>query len=164
MVKYAPQTVVELGTSLGLTTSWIYEGLIPNGELYTLEGDPMILDFAKRKVFTELNALSAKLECIEGNFDATLPDLLNKLEAVDLAYIDGNHTYEATMRYFKMFLPKMSSRGILIFDDIYWSEGMKQAWKEISEHPASQYTVDLFQLGIVFMDPVKVKQHFVLKY
>lgn len=160
--KYHSNSVVELGTNLGLSSAFIAEGLKSGGHLYTLEGDPELIKIAKAVLYQTPSG--AQVEIIEGNFDDKLPELLVTLDKVDLAYIDGNHTYEATKRYFEMFLPKMASKGILIFDDIYWSEGMKQAWSEICAHPASQYTVDLFQLGIVFLDPVKVKQHFVLKY
>ncbi len=161
MVKwYQPATVLELGTSLGVTTNYLWAGLPAGAKLFTLEGDPAILAFAKTNTLPANDNLTTVL----GNFDDTLPTLLDTLPAVDFVYLDGNHTYDATMRYFNWLLPKLSEQAILVFDDIYWSDGMKKAWQEIIKHPCCQYTADLFQLGLVFFTPAKVKQHFVLRY
>lgn len=161
--KYSPEHVIELGTSLGLSTAYLGKAMSPGSSLTTFEGDPAILDVARRNSFSIVSP-DVKLESVLGNFDQTLPEYLNSGAKVDLAYIDGNHTYEATLRYFECLLPRMSVNGILIFDDIYWSEGMKKAWIEIHQDKRTQYTADLFKLGVVFLAPVLVKQHFVLKY
>ena len=158
--KYRPKTVIELGTSLGVTTCYLNAGLDPDANLYSLEGDPVILDFAVENVLPK----SRQLITVLGNFDQTLPALLAEIPKVDFVYLDGNHTYEATKRYFNMLVPYLSENAILVFDDIYWSDGMKKAWVEIVNDTRSQFTVDLFQLGIVFFTPARVKQHFVLLY
>ena len=40
---------------------------------------------------------------------------------------------------------------LFVFDDIYWSSGMKSAWDEISKSPSVKLSLDLFSLGIVFL-------------
>ncbi len=158
--KYQPKTILELGTSLGLTTNYLADALPEEGKLYTLEGDPNILAFASEEIL----ARDKNIVTISGNFDDTLPELLQKLGKIDMIYIDGNHTYEATVRYFKLVLPYLSEKAIVVFDDIYWSEGMLQAWNEVIAHEGTQLSLDLFKLGIVFVEKAKVKQHFILRY
>jgi predicted O-methyltransferase YrrM len=82
------------------------------------------------------------------------------LECVDMAYIDGNHSYEATMRYYHWIKQKCNHNSIIVLDDIYWSDGMKKAWSEIKEDEAVTYTIDTFDLGYVFFDNIMPKQHF----
>jgi len=67
------------------------------------------------------------------------------------------------LEYFHKFLPLASDRCVFVFDDIRWSTGMHEAWKEIINEPKATVTVDLFSFGLVFFNPAQVKQHFVLK-
>jgi len=69
------------------------------------------------------------------------------------------------MNYFKQALEKKNVNSIFVFDDIYWSEEMQQAWKEICAHNEVTLSLDLFYFGIVFFRTEnKEKEHFVLKF
>jgi hypothetical protein len=52
---------------------------------------------------------------------------------------------------------------MLIFDDIYWSEGMKQAWAQIKAHPDVTATVDLYWIGLVFFKTGQAKEDFKIR-
>lgn len=158
---YRPQTMIELGTSLGISSLYLSMGN-PKGKLVTCEGASAVAGVAKKN-FTALQV--ANVEVVTGNFDDTLPDVLAKTASVDLAFIDGNHRAEPTIRYFEQLLEKINYPGIVIFDDIHWSAEMEAAWQQIKEHPAVMLTVDLFFTGIVFFNnDFKVKQHFVIRF
>ena len=91
--------------------------------------------------------------------------MLNKLSQVDFAYIDGNHTKEATINYFNLLLPKCNENTVLIFDDINWSEGMREAWQHIKTHERVKLSIDLFFIGIVlFRKEQKQQEHFVVRF
>ncbi|MBK6643902.1 MAG: class I SAM-dependent methyltransferase [Bacteroidetes bacterium] len=68
----------------------------------------------------------------------------------DFIFIDGNHTYEATMRYFNWILPKVRAKTMIIFDDINWSAGMQQAWLEIQQHPKVTQSLDFYLWELLF--------------
>jgi hypothetical protein len=53
---------------------------------------------------------------------------------------------------------------LLIFDDIYWSEGMKEAWEIIKAHPQVTVTVDLFWIGLVYFKKGQVKEDFLIRF
>lgn len=158
--RFQPKTIVELGTSLGITTLYL---AMPSNDntVYTIEGSPSVSAIA-REGFRKLNRMNIRL--LEGNFDTVLPGLLQELPEVDMAYVDGNHRYEPTMRYFEMFLSKKTEQSFFVFDDIYWSREMTAAWNEIRRHPEVTVSIDLFRLGIVFFRKGIPKQDFVLKY
>jgi predicted O-methyltransferase YrrM len=158
---YQPRTVIELGTSLGLTTAYLATAN-PNAIIVTIEGSDAIHNKAKT-VFQALGIqnIDARL----GNFDSVLPQVLAETGTIDMAYVDGNHRYEPTIRYFQLLLSHAHNDTILIFDDIHWSAEMEKAWKEIQQHPSVRCTVDLFYLGFVFLrDEFKVPQHFVVRF
>ena len=158
---YQPSTIIELGTSLGITTSYLSLAN-ESATVFTLEGAGELCKVAKHN-FETLQLANIKL--IEGNSDYTLPSVLYNLSSVDLAFIDGNHRREPTINYFQWLLPKTNDQSIFIFDDIHWSRGMEQAWNVIREHPSVRCSVDLFFLGIIFFrNEFREKQHFTLRF
>lgn len=158
---YQPQTILELGTSLGLTTAYLANGH-PAAEVVTIEGSQTIAAVAAQN-FATLGLHKIRQEV--GDFDAVLPAVIQQLSSIDLAYVDGNHRYQPTVRYFHQLLPKITNDSILVFDDIHWSQEMEKAWKEIKQHPSVQCTVDIFFLGFVFFRrEFKAKQHFTIRF
>ena len=160
VVKFRPKTILEIGTSIGLGTLYL---AMPDSRnvVYSLEGCPETAKIAKEN-FDILEVKNIKQ--IIGNFDKTLPKLLNETNNLDFVYFDGNHTKEATIKYFEMCLPKINNNTIFVFDDIHWSPGMSQAWNYIKQSQKVKLTVDLFFSGIVFFKKELSKQDFVVKF
>lgn len=160
MYRYKPQQVIELGTSLGIGTAYMASGC-PEASVVTLEGSETIADIA-RETFHECNITN--VEVVVGRFDDTLPGVLQKMGEVDCAFVDGNHTKEATLRYFEQIYPYCKSSSFLIFDDISWSEGMYEAWQTIVSDCRVRISIDLGKKGIVFFREGIEKQHFTIRY
>ncbi|HEX6169662.1 MAG TPA: class I SAM-dependent methyltransferase, partial [Chitinophagaceae bacterium] len=162
MIKYyQPKTILELGTSLGITTSYLSLAK-PGGRLITMEGSMEITDTAKQNFKT---VGLKNVELIEGNFDDSLSSVVCGLSSVDFAFIDGNHRKEPTERYFKELLAKTNNDSILVFDDIHWSSEMEAAWEKIKKDSAVTCSIDLFFIGIVFFrKEFKEKQHFAIRF
>ncbi len=157
--RFNPRSIIELGTCLGVTTLYL-KNAAPGAKVYTLEGCPETAAVA-RETFEKAGLTN--IESLIGNFDDTLPGLINSLYELDFVFVDGNHQKDATLKYFEWCLPKVHENTILIFDDIYWSEGMKQAWNEIKSHPQVTVTIDLFWIGLVFFKPGQAKEDFLIK-
>ena len=158
---YQPRNIIELGTSLGITTAYLSYAN-PNASIRTIEGSSAIAQLAKDN-FDKLKL--SKIKSVVGNFDHQLPDILHHSTTIDLAYIDGNHRLEPTLRYFAQLLTKVDNDSILVFDDIHWSEEMEKAWKKIKAHPSVRCTIDIFFLGFVFFrSEFKEKRHFTIRF
>lgn len=158
---YQPNNIIELGTSLGVTTTY-FSFSNKNAQITTIEGSQSIAQIAKQN-FEKLKCNNIQL--LQGNFDDILPSLLNKTSSIDCIYIDGNHRLEPTLNYFHQSLQKKHNNTILIFDDIHWSKEMEEAWLTIKEHPEVKCTIDIFFLGFVFFKKeFKEKQHFSIRY
>ena len=157
---YAPTSIIELGTSLGISAA--YMGLAaPHTPIISLEGSPDIA-IAAGKNHQQLGLSSITITV--GNFDKTIPQVLEKTEHLSLVFFDGNHTEAATLHYFHAFLAKANEDSIFVFDDIYWSEGMYAAWQQIKQHPQVTLTIDVYQFGICFLKKGKTKEDFTLRY
>lgn len=153
---FNPSKSLELGTSLGLATVALAKPVI--GTITSLEGCPETAAVAHKQLEYFLDSPVA---IVTGNFNKTL-DSLNG-QKYDLIYFDGNHSKAATLTYFKKLLPTVHNDSVWIFDDIYWSSEMTEAWEAIKKHPQVQVTIDCFWLGFVFFRKEQRKEHFKIR-
>lgn len=158
---YKPATIVELGTSFGTTTCYL-SCANEKATVFTIEGSKSIASIAGEN-FSSINQHNIHLE--QGNFEQSFPAVLQKVNTIDLLFIDGNHRKEATLFYFEECLKRSASSSIFIFDDIHWSAEMEDAWEIIKQPSSVTLTIDLFFIGLVFFNPdFKVKQDFVIRF
>ncbi|MEO5946819.1 MAG: class I SAM-dependent methyltransferase [Chitinophagaceae bacterium] len=162
MVKeYKPKQILELGTSLGITTSYLALGNTA-AIVITMEGSEKVAEVA-HKNFEGLELQNISIRT--GNFDHTLPDVINNQPPYDFIFVDGNHRQEPTERYFTELLTRINNNSIMIFDDIHWSKEMEMAWDSIKSHTEVRCTIDLFFIGIVlFRKEFLDKEHFVIRF
>jgi predicted O-methyltransferase YrrM len=182
---FKPKSILELGTSLGLSALHLMKAA-PHAKIVSLEGCPNTFSFAKALIVRHAvlqdagsapgsKAEHETLKRVHGDGEIVL-ELVNlpfdkffsetkANQTYDLIYIDGNHTYEATVKYFHELLKITNENSVLIFDDIYWSPGMTKAWEEIKGHPSVTVSIDLFKMGFIFFRKEnKQKEHFCLRY
>ncbi|MEM7163302.1 MAG: class I SAM-dependent methyltransferase [Bacteroidota bacterium] len=151
------ERILELGTSLGITTSYLAKA---GTEVLSLEGNSAVLDQAK-SVFENLGIGNIRTK--EGNIDQTLYEALNSMAKPDFVFIDANHKKEATIDYFFRLLPICMNNTVLIFDDIHWSEEMNEAWNYIKSNEKVIVSIDLFHFGLVFFRKELSKQDFTIR-
>lgn len=153
---FQPKNSIELGTSFGLSSLYLSQWSSKN-KLTTIEGCPNIAKVAQLN-FEKLKAKN--ITSLVGDFNQHLPTLLKQLKTVDLIYFDGNHTEEATLAYFEQCIPFINNESIFIFDDIYWSIGMTNAWQKIKADKRVKVTVDTYYFGLVFFRKEQPKEDF----
>jgi len=157
---YKPSVLLEMGTSLGISSMY-QASASPESTFLAMEGCATTASFAEEN----LKAIGLKnAQFTVGRFDVVLPGLLSQTRIIDFAFIDGNHTYEATIRYFNELLKHAGNESIYIFHDIHWSSDMEKAWAEIKKHEQVMVTIDLFFMGLVFFRKELSPQHFILRF
>ena len=163
LIRYfRASTIVDLGTSLGLTTAYLAAATrLHGGQVLTFEGCPQTAAMARRS-FEQLGLQNVMV--VVGNIDQTLAPQIAGLARIDFIFFDANHRYEPTIRYFEICLTNRHNDTVFVFDDIHWSDEMERAWAYIRNHPAVSVTVDLFWVGLVFFRHEQPKQDFVLRF
>lgn len=156
-----PQNVLELGTSFGLGSLYLASAMPPEAQMWTLEGCHNTADMA-RQHFAQFAFPNLHLQV--GNIDEHLEPVLAQMPQLDFAFLDANHAYAPTLRYFELCLNKASDEALLIFDDIHWSADMKRAWQQICEDSRIGLSIDLFYFGLAFLRKKQAKQHFRLRF
>jgi predicted O-methyltransferase YrrM len=156
---FQPESILEIGTSLGLATYCISLGN-PKAKIITLEGCPNTMAIAKNQLqlSNSSNVISTGIE-----FGEYLQSQNLKSEIYNLIYLDGMHQKQATLDYFELLLPTISNDSVWIFDAIHQSAEMEDAWEIIKKHPKVTVTIDTFQWGLVFFRYEQPKEHFVIR-
>ena len=147
-------TIVELGTSLGVTTAYM-AAMDSRNKVVTYEGCSEVATIA------EENWKSLGIRNIECRVGEITADMLERdLDKVDVAFIDANHTYTSTLAYFNVLAKKVHAKSVIVVDDIHYNPEMERAWKEICADERVTSTMDLYQMGLVFFDKHYWKRHY----
>lgn len=159
MDYFQPRNIIELGTSLGITTCYLAKA-VKKSHIISIEGNPALAELAQQG-FKKLAIQN--ITCKTGSFETHFTTSLNEFKQVDFILFDGNHRLAPTLQYFEEAIPYINENSVFVFDDIYWSNEMKQAWQKIKENPQVSITIDLFEMGLVFFRKGHTKQHFKLR-
>ncbi len=146
--QFNPARCLELGTSLGLSATYQAAALATTGgtgQLITLEGGTALA----RRAEKHLDRLGLTgVEVVAGPFAETLPAVLQRHRPIDFAFIDGHHDPAAMRAYFEQLAPHFADGAVLVFDDIFWTTGMRHAWLALAEDPRLRQAADLLTVGI----------------
>lgn len=155
IAKHTKRTkMIELGACAGI--SGIYLGSIPTLERFvTIEGSPPLANLATQS-----------LESIESTdvmcalFDDAIDELLrDPNRRFDMAYIDGHHEKVATLHYYNRLLPRLDAGSVVVFDDISWSQDMRDCWTEVLRRPEVVHAVDFGIIGVCIVEPGATGSH-----
>ena len=142
--SFRARTILELGSCVGI--SGCYLASSEHCERFvTVEASPELASLAGANI----RQVSKEAEVVNAFFDDALNEILPALRGgIDLAYIDGHHTYEATLHYFRRLEPHLNEGGLVVFDDIHLSEGMFRAWQVIKGWEGFAYTISAGRFGV----------------
>lgn len=159
-VAYKCHNILELGTSLGITTLYLSQ-TDTAAKIATLEGCPNTANIALE---TLQKAGVDNVKIVTGNIDETLACALSEYSTLDLVFFDANHRKEPTLRYFEMCMKKAGPHTVFVFDDIYHSLEMTEAWEAIRADKRVRVTVDIFYMGFVFFNPDLQKESYKIRF
>jgi len=144
--KNQPKTLLELGTCCGFSAIYMAKAS-PKTVIYTIEGACEIAKLASENI---KKANVKNIIQVIGKFDDVLDQTLERIGQLEFVFIDGHHDKDATLRYFKQIKPYLSKNAIVVFDDISWSEGMKEAWRIIIQDFDINKYDDFEKLGVCY--------------
>jgi len=109
-----PRRILELGTYTAYSTISLAAGLADDGIIFTIENDPELEDIIKKYI------QKAGIEDRVRLYITDALDLLPNLhETWDLIFIDADKVNY--LNYYKMLVPCLSDRGIMLVDNVLWS-------------------------------------------
>ncbi len=140
--------IVELGTSLGITTAYL-ASVGSDVRVTTYEAAKEVIRQAE-KVWSRLKL--ENISVVQGNITESLVSYEPKGQFVDMAFIDANHTGDATLDYFNTLAHFAGADSVYVIDDIHSSPDMESAWHTIQKRNDVTATIDVYSMGLVFFD------------
>ncbi len=156
-----PLNMVELGTSLGLTTAYLAAPCKDN-KVTTFEGSEQTLEIAQLN-WKKLGLNN--IEAVAGNLDNTLLNsrIHASKEPLDFLFMDANHRSEPTLRYFDTLSDQLHEKSIVVVDDIHHSPDMNKAWQALKKREQVTSSIDCYAFGILFFDSHYLKRHYIIR-
>lgn len=139
-------TIIELGTSLGLTTAYLASAG-KQVHVTTYEGSPELAKLAGQN-WQKLGL--DNITCVVGNIDDTL--YKRSHAHVSMAFVDANHKGDAMWRYFEELKKGVGQSSLIVLDDIHADREMLDTWHRICQADGVTATIDLYSMGLVFFD------------
>ena len=154
------KSILELGTSLGIGTMFL-SSVSNCVSVTTIEACKDIIEFTEQNF--KANGIN-NVKFINDIFDKVFDKNSLKGQKFDLFFIDGNHTFDATLKYLQYIEQNLvSDRFIIIFDDINWSKDMYNVWKYIVKTHKDCFMMNFFRSGFLFSNYNLPKGEFYVK-
>lgn len=157
---FGGEQIIELGTSFGISTMYMASA-DPETTVYTIEGCVECAAIAGDN-FHEAGITN--IVQYVGSFDSVLPGLSDKGLKPGLVFIDGNHRKEPVLKYFSILSDMSDENTVLVFDDIYYSAEMTEAWNEIRSSKNVSASIDIFRMGMIFFKSNITRNHYRIRY
>lgn len=153
-----PRTVLEIGTGRGGTLFLLARAAHEQALLVSIDAPEGDAAFCGRPVYKRRERLYGALGrpaqrvvyiAADSHDEATRTRVLDilKSEALDLLFIDGDHTFEGVESDFRMYAPLVRSGGLIAFHDIVPGPaeavgGVPAFWEQIRRPDSRQFVAD----------------------
>ena len=133
VTRRQPKVIVEFGTAFGTSGMYWLSGLeaTRSGKLFTFEPNREWAAVAREN----LRSISTRFESIDGTFEDNVPAVLGDRPSIDIAFIDAIHTSEFVFSQFELVVQRLNPGGLILFDDIDFSEDMANCWRQLALDP-----------------------------
>lgn len=155
LVNYwQPSLLLEIGTGSGLNTRYMAAG---NLKMNVVTWSASIEEEV-RGLFSEVPHISYR----QGAADEAV-QLMRQTQSSDVVMVHIGHTadYRET---FEKLIPQVGNKTCFIIGNPYADKAKKQWWKEVVADERTGVTFDLYDIGIVFFDKKRVKEHRVVNF
>lgn len=153
--RMQPDTIIETGTLTGLTTLYLAGGR-ENAVCHTFDEESGN-EFTTEVLFKG----KENIRYHKGNLLVSLIAVLSSVASVDFLYINEETPVELV---FEACLEKVTENSLFIIQGIYRSERKKRWWQKIVADERTGITFDLYDVGLVFFDKRKIKQHYLVNF
>lgn len=151
-----PRVIVQTGVCNGLSSAFMVLALAKNqsqGKLHAVDiqqvFDPLdpwwtnpqecygvVIPEGKTSGWLVPDCHHTHFSVSQGDAKRLLPELVDKLDSIDMFYHDSDHTYDHMMFEFREVKRRLRPGGLIVADDISWNSSL---WDFADEHAVPAY-------------------------
>ena len=148
-----PKTVVELGTSIGLTTAY----------LATPDSEATIYTEEQNKEWTDFASMNFKKIGVK-NIVQTNGDVWSRAESCDFLYISKSYPTEKILEAFQSAIAKKTNSFVAVISDICRSDERISVWEKMKREPSVRVSLEMHHYGLLFFDEKLQRETYNLFY
>lgn len=145
---YKPQTVLELGDTIGLSTLYLASS-DHNMKVVSVGGSENIIQFA-RQVLEKNKVLNVEFK--KNITKEAFRAVGENLEEVDFLYFGRMFPADKIKEVVDTLECSITSRTVMVVSDIYKTKQKELMWDVLKKHPKVRVSVEMFHYGILLCD------------
>ena len=83
---------------------------------------------------------------------------------VDFLYLHNAKNLAFTEEVFRICAARTTQKSVFVIGEIHVSKAMRELWKKMQSDEKVGITFDLYDVGILFFDKTKIKQHYIVNF
>ena len=115
-----PNVILETGTNWGYSSIMLAQAIKDTGRkghIHTIELEKNNFETAKNNI--SKGGVSEFITLYNGSSLNVLPELIESIETIHIAFLDGSHKMDDVYKEFEIIYPKLSDSSIVLFDNTY---------------------------------------------
>ncbi len=144
-----PSRILQIGGSIDLSPVYLtaYASAV---RCVVMENRPAYVPLA-REMCGEGNVAGC-LSVHEGDYGTELPQVLAVLGSPDLVFFNTIHEQSDPVCLFRECIRLANEQTVFVFNEIQTNTTMRACWNEVCASPAVTVAIDLYSLGIAFVN------------
>lgn len=147
-----PRNILEIGMGPGLSTAYMAKA---RRDASVITFDSEVLKSAEQ-LFADYN-----IEYCAGDINCQVAKYLNTLRSVDFVHFNEQ---KPLSEIYERLQSKVHCNSLFVVEGIHASKDMRNWWNEIVADERTGITFDLYDVGLVFYDKTKIKQHYIINF
>ncbi|GAE82813.1 hypothetical protein [Bacteroides reticulotermitis] len=84
--------------------------------------------------------------------------------SIDFLYLNDATRPELVEEVFRLCVDRLATDGICVIRGICYSKAMRTLWEQLKADDHVGISFDLYDLGLLFFDKTKIKQHYIVNF
>lgn len=150
------KNILQIGSSMGISTLYL-TSYAPGLNCTSFE---VIPEYTSVSQWVYKEAARTEISLNTGDPHKLLPAFLKEGISPDLIFFSGSHEQIDTLSLFSSCLAYAGEQAIFVIDNIKKNKHMRTVWQTIITHPDVTVSVDMYSMGLVFLNKKLHKQNY----
>lgn len=150
-----PKFILEVGTQSGLSTLYMASA--------NTKADVITFDIQQNEgpFSGKFFAPYHKIISLSGDVEGLVTSYINTATQIDFVHFNRR---KPEPKIYEQLFSKTHTDSLFVIEGIHDSKCMQEWWSELVKDEHTGITFDLYDLGLIFYDKTKIKQHYIVNF
>lgn len=158
--EFQPRLMLQVGASQGMAALYM-TAYSKSASCQLWEADEEQADLAE-KVLKKANA--AQVELCRGGYETLVKRASSEAKQFDCFFFHLSDNVETLRKLLPLYLSSARADAVFIVDDIRACKAMKELWRELIQREDVTVSIDLYDMGLLFVNKKYNKKNYTVYY